>query len=79
MKPVSKTSRVLGIAFLPQFVTSEISGLILRLGLIVPGNISKTMLKIANNAWLMRAFESINIEYQLAIPQTFTTDRGSGV
>ena len=55
MNSVNKTSRVLGVAFLLQAVTSLISGLILRLVLTVPGNISETMANIANNSWLMRA------------------------
>jgi len=55
MNTVSKTSRVLGVAFLLQFVTSFSSGVFLKQALFVPGNISETMLKIANNAWLMRA------------------------
>ena len=55
MNSVNKTSRVLGVAFLLQAVTSLTSGLILRLALTVPGNISETMVTIANNAWLMRA------------------------
>ena len=54
MNTVNKTSRVLGVAFLLQAVTSLISGLILRQALTVPGNISETMINIANNAWLMR-------------------------
>ncbi len=55
MNTVNNTSRVLGAAFLLQAVTSLVSGLILKLALIVPGNISETMIKIANNTWLMRA------------------------
>jgi hypothetical protein len=55
MNPVNKTSRVLGVAFLLQFVTSFSSGVFLQPTLIVPGNISESMIKIANNAWLMRA------------------------
>jgi hypothetical protein len=55
MNTVNNTSRVLGAAFLLQAVTSLISGLILKQALTVPGNISETMIKIANNAWLMRA------------------------
>ena len=51
----SSRSRVLGVAFLLQAITSLISGLILKLGLVVPGNISESMMKIANHAWLMRA------------------------
>lgn len=55
MNSVNNTSRVLGVAFLLQFVTSLSSGTILRQALIVPGNISETMIKIARNPWLMRA------------------------
>jgi len=55
MNTINNTSKVLGAAFLLQAVTSLISGLILKQTLIVPGNISETMLKIANNTWLMRA------------------------
>jgi len=55
MNTVNKTSRVLGAAFLLQAVTSLISGLILKQALTVTGNISKTMINIANNALLMRA------------------------
>jgi hypothetical protein len=55
MNTVNKTSRILGIAFLLQAVTSLGSGLILKLALTVPGNISETMINIAHNAWLMRA------------------------
>jgi hypothetical protein len=55
MTTSSKTSRVLGAAFLLQAVTSLTSGLILNQVLTVPGNMSETMIKIANNAWLMRA------------------------
>lgn len=50
----NNTSRILGVAFLLQAVTSLISGLILKLVLTVPGDISETMIKIANNTWLMR-------------------------
>jgi hypothetical protein len=57
MYTINKTSRVLGAAFLLQAITSLTSGMILKLALTVPGNISETMIKIANNAWLM----SVNI------------------
>ncbi len=50
----NNTSRILGAAFLLQAVTSLTSGLIPKLALTVPGNISETMIKIANNAWPMR-------------------------
>ena len=55
MNSVNNTSRVLGVAFLLQAITSLTSGLILKLALIVPGNTSASMINIANNAWLMRA------------------------
>ena len=54
MSTINKTSRVLGVAFLLQFVTSFYSGAFLRQAWFVPGNINKTMFKIANNPWLMR-------------------------
>ncbi len=55
MNTVNKTSRVLGVAFLLQFITSFSSGAFLRQVWFVPGNISESMIKIANNAGLMRA------------------------
>jgi Domain of unknown function (DUF4386) len=54
MNTTNNTSTVLGVAFLLQAVTALSSGLILKLALTVPGNISETMIKIANNPWLMR-------------------------
>jgi hypothetical protein len=50
-----KTSRILGVAFLLQFVTSLFSGTILRQVWFLPGNIRETMLNIANKPWLMHA------------------------
>ena len=55
MNTVNKNSRVLGVAFLLQFVTSFSSGVFLQKALIVPGSISESMIKIANNSWQMRA------------------------
>jgi hypothetical protein len=55
MNTVNKTSRILGIAFLLQFVTSFSSGVLVQPALIVPDNISESMITIANNAGLMRA------------------------
>jgi hypothetical protein len=49
-------SRILGIAFLLQFITSFVSGLFLQPALIVPGDIGETMANIANNTWLMRTY-----------------------
>jgi hypothetical protein len=54
MNTVNKTSRVLGIAFLLQFVTSFASAMFLRATWFVPGNMSETLVKIANNASLLR-------------------------
>ena len=54
MYTIDKTSRVLGVAFLLQAITALTSGMILKVALTVPGNISETMIKIANNAWLLR-------------------------
>jgi hypothetical protein len=55
-----KTSRILGVAFLLQFFTSLLSGLILSQAL--PGNflpsvgsVSVNLVAVADNAWLLRA------------------------
>lgn len=56
MNSVKNASRILGIAFLLQFITSFTSGLFLQPALIVTDNISETMVNIANNAWLMRTY-----------------------
>lgn len=55
MKSANPTSRILGVAFLLQFVTSLSSGVFLQPALIVPGNISESMIRIANSAGLMQA------------------------
>ncbi len=55
MDNVSKTSRVLGIAFVLQFVTSILSGTLLRQNWFVPGDINASLIRIANNAALLRA------------------------
>ena len=55
MTTANKIARVLGIAFLLQFVTSVSSGLLVQPALIVPDNISETMITIADHAGLMRA------------------------
>ena len=54
MNAINKTSRVLGFAFLLQFVTSFSSGVFLRQAWVVPGNIGETMINIASKPWLMR-------------------------
>jgi hypothetical protein len=55
MNTVNKTSRILGVAFLLQFVTSFGSGVFLQSAWLVPDDISQTMLNIANNTGLVRA------------------------
>ncbi len=55
MNSGNKISRVLGVAFLLQFVTSLTSGVVLQPAWIVPENINETMINIANNPLLMRA------------------------
>ncbi len=49
-----KTTRVLGFAFLLQFVTSVSSGLFIRSAWLVPDNMQETLLKIADAPWLLR-------------------------
>lgn len=48
-------SRMLGVAFILQFVTSFGSGVFLQPALVAPGDISETMLRIARNPALMQA------------------------
>ena len=48
------TSKTLGIAFLLQAITSLASGMILKLGLIVPGNVAQSMVNVASYPWLLR-------------------------
>jgi Domain of unknown function (DUF4386) len=48
------TSRILGFAFLLQFFTSLAGGLILKIGLIGPGDTAATLLRIAARPWLLR-------------------------
>ena len=54
MNSVNKTSRVLGLAFLLQFITSFSSGVFLKPVWFVEGDIGETMVKIAQSPWLMR-------------------------
>ena len=55
MNTETKTSRILGLAFLLQFVTSFVSGVFLKAAWFVEGNMGETMLKIAANPVLFRA------------------------
>jgi hypothetical protein len=54
MNTVNKTSRLLGVAFLLQFVTSFASAMFLRATWYVPGNMSATLVKIASNPSMLR-------------------------
>ena len=54
MNTVRKTSKVLGIAFLLQFITSFGSGVFLKTAWFAGGNFKETMLKIAANPLLFR-------------------------
>lgn len=51
----NKTSRVLGLAFLLQFITSFSNGVLLRSAWLVPGDIGATMLRIAANPAIFQA------------------------
>ncbi len=61
MNPVNNTSRILGLAFLLQAITSLTSGLILKKVLIVPGNTAQSMINIASHVVLMRVDILIDI------------------
>jgi hypothetical protein len=54
MNTANKTSRILGVAFLLQFITSFSNGAFLKQAWFVEGDIGATLLKIAQNPWLMR-------------------------
>ncbi len=64
-----KTSRILGLAFLLQFVTSFSSGVFLKSAWFVPEDTSATMLKIAANPGLLRA--NIFLDMLTALGVTF--------
>jgi len=55
MNTTNKVSRVLGVAFLLQFITSFSSGVFIKPLWLVPGDIAATMLKIAENPGFLRA------------------------
>jgi len=69
MKPTNKTSRILGLAFLLQFVTSFGSGVMLKSAWFVEGDMGQTMLKIANDPQLFRA--GILLDMLTALGVTF--------
>lgn len=54
MNTASKTLRVLGVAFLFQFITSFTSGVLLRPLWFVDGDVAKSLLNIAESPWLLR-------------------------
>jgi hypothetical protein len=54
MNAPQPSSRILGFAFLLQFFTSLAGGLILNVGLVVPGDTAATLLHIAARPWLLR-------------------------
>jgi len=54
MNIIQKSSRVLGFAFLLQFITSFASGLFIKPAWYVPENISATLLNIAEEPWLLQ-------------------------
>lgn len=64
-----KTSRILGVAFLLQFITSFSSGVFLKSAWFVPEDMSATMLKIAANPRLLRA--NIFLDMLTALGVTF--------
>ena len=66
---IKKTSRILGFAFLFQFVTSISNGIILKSAWFVEGDMSKTMLKIANDPLLFRG--GILLDMLTALGVTF--------
>ena len=56
MNSVKKTSIALGIAFLMELITNVVNGMVLRPALITAGNITESMINIANNVWLMKTY-----------------------
>ena len=64
-----KTSRILGLAFLLQFITSFSSGVFLKSAWFVPEDMSATMLNIAANPGLLRA--NIFLDMLTALGVTF--------
>ena len=67
MNSVKKTSIVLGIAFLLQFITSIVNGMVLRPALSITGNIIESMTNIANNVWLMKTYILVDMITALGV------------
>jgi len=55
MSTINKTSKILGFAFLLQFITSFSSGVFLKSTWFVRGDMGETLARIAQSPWLMRA------------------------
>ncbi|MDD5622825.1 MAG: DUF4386 domain-containing protein [Actinomycetota bacterium] len=67
MNSVKKTSIVLGIAFLLEFITNVVNGMVLRPALITTENITESMTNIANNVWLMKTYILVDVITALGI------------
>jgi hypothetical protein len=67
MNTVNKTSRILGVAFLLQYITSVINGFFLQPALTVPGDISESMIRIANNPSLIKVYILVEMLSALGI------------
>lgn len=67
MNSANKTSKILGIAFLLQFITSFGSGVFIVPALIVSEDIAKNMIHIANNTSLMRGYILVDMLTALGI------------
>lgn len=59
--------RILGVAFLLQYITSVINGFFLQPALVGTGNISESMIKIANNPSLVKAYLLVEMLTALGI------------
>jgi hypothetical protein len=60
-------SKVLGIAFLLQFITSFVNGVIIRPAVIVPGNIEATLQQITANPTLLQIYILLDLITALGI------------
>jgi hypothetical protein len=69
MPTETRTTRILGIAFLLQFITSLSSGVWFKAAWFVPEDMSATMLKMATNPGLVRA--NILVDMLTALGVTF--------
>lgn len=67
MNTTGRVSRILGLAFLFQFLTSFGNGVFLKPLLIVPGNAPQTMARIAQSPGLMRAHIFVDLLTALGV------------